>query len=217
MNNEAAAAAVATSALIPAILVCVGAFLLGAIPFGFLMGRAKGVDLREHGSGNIGATNVMRTLGRGPGALVLLLDALKGLIPVLTAVHGLKLSPGLVVAAGVAAILGHIYTPFLRFRGGKGVATSLGVLIGLSPVVAAATVLVFAVTVAATRYVSLGSLMGAVAQAVLFWTLPHHGETGFPLPYRIFSLIAAAFVVIRHRQNIQRLLSGTESKVGAKK
>lgn len=208
MNNEAS--------LIEAILVCVGAFLLGAIPFGFLIGRAKGVDLREHGSGNIGATNVMRTLGKGPGALVLLLDALKGLIPVLTAAYALRLTPGFVVAAGVAAILGHIYTPFLRFRGGKGVATSLGVLIGLSPVIAAAVVLVFAVTVWASRYVSLGSLLGALAQAVLFWTLPH-GQDGFPLPYRIFSLIAAVFVLIRHRQNIQRLLSGTESKVGAKK
>lgn len=198
---------------VTAVLICIGAFLLGAIPFGFLMGKAKGVDLRERGSGNIGATNVLRTLGKGPGALALLLDALKGLLPTLAAAHLFHLLPGFVVAAGVAAILGHIYTPFLRFRGGKGVATSLGVLIGLSPIVAAGTVAVFAVTVWLTRYVSLGSLLGAVSQAILFWTLP----PGFPLAYRVFSVIAAVFIVIRHRQNIERLRNGTENRIGDKK
>ena len=111
-------------------LVCLLAFLVGAIPFGLLIGKLKGIDLREKGSGNIGATNAMRQLGKPLGALVFVLDALKGGLPVFLA-HRLALSPEWVVGAGFAAVFGHIYSPFVRFKGGKGVATALGVLLGL--------------------------------------------------------------------------------------
>lgn len=192
------------------LLLCAGAFLLGAIPFGYLAGRMRGVDLRQHGSGNIGATNVLRVLGVVPGILVLLLDVLKGYVPVLLA-HRLALDAWGTMAAGLLAILGHTFSPFLRFRGGKGIATSLGVLLGLSPPVAGASLLTFLVVVLLTRTVSLGSLVAAFTQAALFWVLPH------PPPYRLLGLLAALFVFIKHWPNIQRLRSGTESKIGRKK
>ncbi len=202
-----------SSAALP-FVVCAGAFLLGAIPFGFLAGKMKGIDLRQHGSGNIGATNTLRVLGTGPGIIVLLLDVLKGYLPVLLARRlGLSPSPELSawweVGAGLLAILGHTFSPFLGFRGGKGVATSLGVLIGLSPQIAALTVVAFLLVVLVTRFVSLGSLVGAVVEAVLFFALP-----GYPLAYRLLGLLAAFFVILRHQENIKRLLSGTESRVG---
>lgn len=197
-------------------LLALLAFLLGAIPFGFVAGKLRGVDLREHGSGNIGATNVLRVLGKGPGSLVLLLDALKGWLPVVLA-RGLGLSSGWVVGIGMCAVLGHIYSPFVRFRGGKGVATSLGVLLGLSPLVAGLSLLAFAIPVALTRWVALGSIVAAVTQAVLFWLLPTPYLSGDPLPYRLFGVAVALFVVARHRANIGRMLSGTESRVGAKR
>lgn len=193
-----------------ALLLCVGAFLLGSIPFGFLAGRLRGVDIRKHGSGNIGATNVMRELGVVPGVAVLLLDVLKGLIPVLLA-RRWELDAWWVMGAGLLAITGHTFSPFLAFRGGKGIATSLGVLLGLSPVVAAASLGLFLWAAWLTRYVSLGSLVAAPTQALLFWLLPH------PLPYRLLGLLAALFVIAKHRGNIERLRSGTEPRVRGKK
>jgi len=199
------------------LLLAIGAFFLGAIPFGFIAGKLRGVDLRKVGSGNIGATNVMRELGKGPGSIVLLLDVLKGLAPVLVARSLLLLPSWWVVGIGLCAILGHIYSPFVRFRGGKGVATSLGVLIGLSPLIAAISFTLFVLVVFFTRYVSLGSIIGAVAQAVLFWIIPPSAIPSENLPYRLFGLVAAVFVIIRHRANIQRLLRGEENRFGAKK
>jgi len=199
------------------LLLAICAFFLGAIPFGFIAGKLRGVDLRQVGSGNIGATNVMRELGKGPGSIVLLLDVLKGLAPVLAARSLLLLPSWWVVGIGLCAILGHIYSPFVRFRGGKGVATSLGVLIGLSPLIAAISFALFVLVVLLTRYVSLGSIVGAVAQAVLFWVLPPGATPAENLPYRLFGLVAAVFVIIRHRANIQRLLRGEENRFGAKK
>jgi glycerol-3-phosphate acyltransferase PlsY len=202
----------ATPALPPLLwLLLAGAFLLGSIPFGFLAGRMRGIDLREHGSRNIGATNVLRVLGTAPGVTVLLLDALKGYLPAWYAKH-IGLEGWWVVATGLCAVLGHIYSPFVRFRGGKGVATSLGVLIALSPLIAGASLLVFVVAVALTRWVALGSILGAITQAVLFCVLPQQ-----PTAYRLFALVVAAFVIFRHRSNIQRMLSGTENRFGAKK
>lgn len=201
------------------LLLLVGAFLLGAVPFGYLAGRLRGIDLRTAGSGNIGATNTLRVLGPAMGTAVLLLDVMKGLVPVLVAA---RLSHGSdggaangwpVVGAGLAAVLGHTYSPFLRFRGGKGVATSLGVLIGLSPLVAGLALALFLVVVALTRYVSLGSLLAAVLQAFLFWLPLFHGHPA-PWSYRLFGLLAAVFVIVRHRGNISRLLAGTESRFG---
>lgn len=199
------------------------AFLMGSIPFGFIAGKLHGKDLRKVGSGNIGATNVLRELGPVTGITVLILDILKGYLPTLYAslhyppdtsgaASGTFVSGGwMVVSTGLWAVLGHIYSPFVRFRGGKGVATSLGVLIALSPMVAGLTLLVFAAAYGATLYVSLGSILGAVAQAILFCILP------FSLAYRVFSVIVAAFVIFRHRGNIKRILSGTETKTHLRK
>lgn len=188
------------------LLLCALAFALGAIPFGFLMGRVYGRDLREEGSKNIGATNTMRVLGRGPGLVVFALDVVKGYFPVLIA-QKYQLEPWLVMGTGISAVLGHIYSPWVRFKGGKGVATTLGVLIGLSPIVAGLAFTAFVIVTAATRYVSLGSIVAALAQALLFVALPGH-----PLPYQLFGAVVGVFVIVRHRANIARLRAGTESK-----
>ena len=182
------------------------AFLIGAIPFGFIAGKRRGIDLREHGSKSIGATNTMRLLGPSAGAAVLFLDTVKGLLPVLAA-KGQHFHGAGVVGVGLCAVLGHIYSPFVRFKGGKGVATTLGVLIALSPAVAAGSLAVFLLTVFLTRWVSLGSILAAIAQSALFFVL-EPGERAF----QIFGLIAAAFVIYRHRANIARLRAGTEPK-----
>lgn len=193
------------------LLLCVGAFFLGAIPFGFIAGKMRGIDLREKGSGNIGATNTLRVLGVGPGVTVLLLDAAKGYAPVALAQDVLRLGGWWTLAVGLSAVLGHTYSPYVRFKGGKGVATSLGVLIGLSPIIAGGSLLVFVVTVALTRYVSLGSILGAITSAILFLLLP-----GYHLASKAFGLLAAFFILIRHRSNIRRLLAGTENRLGSK-
>ena len=195
------------------LLLCLFAFFCGAIPFGFIAGRRKGIDLREHGSKNIGATNTLRVLGKKAGITVLILDAVKGLIPVLLAKYLLEAPDLWRVGVGLSAVLGHIYSPFVRFKGGKGVATTLGVLIGLHPLVAAISFAVFFVTTWLSRYVSLGSILGALTQAILFWVFP--SGQGYALP--IFGTLVAVFVIARHRTNIGRLLAGTESKWGEKK
>jgi acyl phosphate:glycerol-3-phosphate acyltransferase len=200
--------------LSPAAL-CIFAFLLGALPFGFLAGKIKGVDIREHGSRNIGATNVMRVLGKSWGIAVLLLDALKGYLPVILAGRA-GLSSGWLVGIGLCAILGHIYSPFVRFRGGKGVATSLGVLLALSWQITLITLAVFLVTLTTTRWVSLGSMLGALTQAILFFVAPADWIVGDPLPYRLFGAVTAVFIIVRHRANLQRLLAGTEPRFGEK-
>lgn len=192
------------------LLLIAGSFVLGAIPFGFVAGKMKGIDLRKEGSGNIGATNTLRVLGTVPGIAVLLLDVLKGFAPVLAAKQ-LGFDPWWAMGAGFAAVLGHTFSPFLGFKGGKGVATSLGVLIGLNGWVALGSFAVFLLTVVATRYVSLGSILGAATQAALFFALPN------PLPFRLFGLLVATFVIVKHRTNIDRLRAGTESKFGTKK
>lgn len=194
------------------VIFCVIAFFCGAIPFGFIAGKRKGIDLREHGSKNIGATNTLRVLGKKAGITVLILDAVKGLLPVLAATYLYPLSDPWRVTIGLFAVLGHIYSPFVRFKGGKGVATTLGVLIGLHPLVALLSFAVFFATTWLTRYVSLGSIIGAVTQAVLFWVLPHDG---YALP--LFGTLVAFFVIARHRANIGRLRAGTESKWGEAK
>jgi acyl phosphate:glycerol-3-phosphate acyltransferase len=199
----------------PPAVFCIAAFVLGAIPFGFVAGWIKGVDLREHGSKNIGATNVLRVLGWKWGLPVFLLDTLKGYLPLL-ATQQAGLSSGWMIAVGLCAVLGHIFSPFVRFRGGKGVATSLGVLIGLSWQIALASFAVFLVVVAVTRWVSLGSILASLTQAVLFFVGPASWLVGEPLPSRLFAMAIAIFVVIRHRANIARIRNGTESRIGEK-
>jgi len=182
-------------------------YLLGAVPSGLVVVRVlRGIDIRAYGSGNIGATNVFRLAGLPTAALVLLLDVLKGAIPVLLA-RAWGLSPVGVVLAGLAAVAGHDWSPFLRFRGGKGVATSLGALLVLSPAAAGAAVAVWIIVVAVTRYSSLGSLLGAASAPVVLWL------GGEPREHMGFALAAVALIVYAHRGNIGRLLQGTESRV----
>jgi acyl phosphate:glycerol-3-phosphate acyltransferase len=192
--------------LLPSIGLCVGAYLAGSIPFGVLAARAKGVDLRQVGSGNIGATNVARALGKGWAIAVLLGDAAKGFVPVWLG-RRLGFPAAAVALAGLAAIVGHMFTLFLRGRGGKGVATSLGVALALSPIAALIGFGVYVVLFAATRLSSLGSLLG-VWTFSLFFTF-HDAP---PAPLVGLALAGAALVTLRHRQNIGRLLRGEEKR-----
>lgn len=188
------------------------AYLVGSIPFSFLVARAFGVeDVRRVGSGNVGATNVLRSAGKAAGALALLLDLGKGAAATALAA---KLAPGLAAGpavAAVAAVFGHMYPVWLRFEGGKGVATGLGAFAPLVPREALVALLVFGAIAAATRYVSLGSVTGGVALA--FLVLARLG----PDPVALAALLTAALVVFRHRSNLQRILRGTERRMGARK
>ncbi|MCR5438851.1 MAG: glycerol-3-phosphate 1-O-acyltransferase PlsY [Selenomonas sp.] len=190
-------------------LACFLAYVLGSIPNGLVFGKLLWhVDLREHGSHNIGATNAWRTLGKGPGFLIFLLDFLKGAISVYI---GMKLGDTALacVLAGVFAIIGHSCSLFLKFKGGKGVATGLGVIVMMMPVPALLVFLVWLGVVKLSGYVSLGSIIAAAFVPVLAW------QFGYPVEYIGFGILAAAFIIIRHHANIGRLLSGTESKIKA--
>ncbi|MBC7328157.1 glycerol-3-phosphate 1-O-acyltransferase PlsY [bacterium] len=185
-------------------------FLYGSIPFGFLICKYRlGVDIRKMGSGNIGTTNVMRIAGPITGLIVLILDASKGVIPVLIA-KSLAFSPTWVVIVGLLAVCGHIFSPFLRFKGGRGVATGLGLVIGIAPQIALILLLIWGVVVLFTRYVSIASLTSAFAFPILM------AFTHQPLPYLLISLIISVLVIIRHKPNIERLLAGKEHKLGEK-
>jgi len=194
--------------LLRAALLCGGAYVLGSIPTGLLVARARGVDIREIGSGNIGATNVARGLGKSWAIVVLICDALKGFLPVYWArSHAADFSPTVVALAGLAAIVGHMFTIFLRGRGGKGVATSLGVALGLSPPLALICVAVYALAYATTRLSSLGSLLGV-------WSFPVLAvlRGGIPREYVALSIGTAVLVTLRHRDNIRRLIRGKETR-----
>jgi glycerol-3-phosphate acyltransferase PlsY len=185
-------------------------YLAGSIPFGFLIARvSKGVDVRQAGSGNIGATNVLRVVGSGAGALTLALDALKGWAPVALS-KLLGSSEMLVATVGLAAFLGHLYPLFLGFRGGKGVATALGVLLALFAKIAFLIVGVWLVIAAVFRYSSLAALIAAIASPLLVWALD-----GRP-PYVGLSIIICGVILIRHRENLGRLIAGEEGKIGQK-
>jgi glycerol-3-phosphate acyltransferase PlsY len=181
-----------------------GGYLIGAIPTGLLVVRLlTGKDIRQYGSGNIGTVNVLRVAGAPTAGVVLVVDILKGLLPVVAALR-LGAPPRLVVLCALAAIAGHNWSVFLKFQGGKGIATSFGVLIGLSWEAAAVAAAVWLVAVAITRYASLGSLLAVVSVPVTLWRL------GQPEAYISFGVIAALFAIYRHRGNIQRLVAGTE-------
>jgi len=194
-------------------------FLAGSIPFGWLAARLRGINLREIGSGNIGATNVMRALGWGWGLAVLLLDVLKGLAPLI----GLRVClaatapgyappesvPWLLMGTGVAAILGHTFTPWLAFKGGKGVATGLGVLVALMQWWVLAPLAAFVLITATTRIVSLGSVFAALLVGATILTVPELWQ------YWLIGVICPLLVLWTHRGNIARLLAGTEPRLGA--
>lgn len=190
-------------------LSCLIAYVLGSIPNGLWLGKALWhTDLREHGSHNIGATNAWRTLGKGPGFLIFLLDFLKGLLSVYIA-SALVGTPLAMVLAAIFAIVGHSASLFMGFKGGKGVATGLGVLSMLMPQVTLIVFLVWLALVKITGYVSLGSIVAAACVPVLAYAF------GAPVEYLVFGVAAAILIVVRHRANIGRLLSGTESKIKA--
>ncbi len=205
------------SALPLLVLTFLASYLVGAVPFGVLVARWRGVDLLHHGSGNIGATNVGRLLGRRFGILVFLLDFAKGALPVLVATRwlpGADVGPDVLgVTAGVAAFLGHLFPVYLRFRGGKGVATGAGVVTVLMPGPALAALAAWLVLVTATRFVSLASLAAAALLCALRLSLTPHPWAPERRVVTGFCLAAVALVFARHRGNIRRLFQGTENRL----
>ncbi|MFH1867478.1 MAG: glycerol-3-phosphate 1-O-acyltransferase PlsY [Candidatus Omnitrophota bacterium] len=197
--------------------ICIS-YLLGSIPTSYIIAKLlKGIDIREHGSGNVGATNLMRTVGRLPGVIGFLLDAGKGAVPVILFAHifyepTIAVSePMFKVAMGLAAVCGHIWTLFLKFKGGKGVATTIGVFIGLAPMISVIGLLVWLAVVLIFRYVSLGSIIMA---AVLPFLMVFFNK---PNEYIFLSAVLCIFILYSHRPNIRRLLSGKEYKIGQPK
>jgi glycerol-3-phosphate acyltransferase PlsY len=189
------------------VVVVVLAYLLGSVPTGYVVGKLAGIDVREVGSGNIGATNVARAVGKRQGLLTLLADAAKGFLPVLIAIQ-LEFSSVAIAATATAAFLGHIYPVFLRFRGGKGVATALGGLLAIAPVATLVVVGLFALAAFGSRIVSLAAMMAAVAAPLVLWLFYQ------PPAIVAMGLVMAAMIVFRHRGNIQRLRAGTEPRFG---
>lgn len=194
------------------------AYLLGSLPTGYLAGRfLKAIDIRDHGSGSTGATNVLRVLGKGPALAVFLIDVLKGVLAVAIArllvqswpTQSLQPSWFLVLAA-LAALIGHSAPVWLRFKGGKSVATGLGVLIGLVPLISLLAVAIFGAVLAVSRIVSLGSILAAASMgALMVWTY-HASQPA----YALFGAVAAIYVIWRHRSNMERLLQGREPRIG---
>ena len=238
-------------------LLPIVAFLIGSIPFSLLIAKSKGIDIRSSGSGNIGATNVFRVIGKGPGIFCLFLDLLKGFIPVLLTVNLVRFGddtaiinvPALTqlttafpesdqlkvqliqVLSALAAILGHNYSPWLGFKGGKGIATTGGALLGLMPFVLLTLILIWIVVTRVTRYVSIASITTGIALPILthVGTRYHHvddndktsptlWESGtWNKPLFFFALFAGLMAVWKHRSNIKRLLDGTENRISRKK
>ena len=190
-------------------LLVIFSYLLGSVPSGLIIGKLSGLDVRKAGSGNIGATNVARLLGKTGGLLTLVGDTAKGFIPVLV-VQQMGFSYSVTALVGVAAFLGHLYPIFLKFKGGKGVATSFGVLLGLAPLATMILLMVFAAVAFTTRIVSLSSMVTAVAAPLVLW-LFYYSPT-----YVIVTAFMAVMIVFRHYANIQRLLNGTEPRFGTR-
>jgi glycerol-3-phosphate acyltransferase PlsY len=189
------------------------AYLLGSIPFGFLVGRTRGVDVTKHGSGNIGFSNVLRLLGPGPASVVFVADVLKGAIPVCFGRLWLpsitESDPALwLPAVAVAPILGHTFSVFLRFRGGRAVATTLGALLGMNWLAGLVGLAVWVLVVGLTRYISVASIVTSSAVPVFM------AFTGVRVEWTLFWAAVAALIILRHIPNLSRLLEGTESKIG---
>ena len=203
------------------VLLFIGAvvlgYLVGSIPVGVIIGRlSKGIDVRDYGSGGMGMTNVIRTLGAKAGAIVFATDVLKGAVAAGIAWGLFTLRPDMfawgLMAGGVAAVVGHNWPVFVGFRGGRGVNTAFGALLVISWLVGVICLPLFIIVVALTRYVSLGSILAGVAMVlvmIVFFVFNME-----PLAYVVFAVVVAALVIFRHRGNIQRLLSGTERKIG---
>jgi len=204
------------------LLTLSAAYLLGSIPTGYVIAKAvKGIDIREHGSGNTGATNVMRVVGKAAGIAVLLVDLCKGLLAVLTVQWVLTASyadlpiwldtvPWWMTGAGLLAILGHSRSIWLNWTGGKSAATGLGILLALYWPAGLGAAAVFAITLSLSRIVSLGSITAALASVILMVVFQQ------PLPYVLLAIAGSLYVILRHRTNIQRLLEGTEPRLGSR-
>ncbi len=186
-------------------------FFIGAIPFGVLIGRARGVDVRAAGSGNIGATNVWRVLGPKAGSAAFVLDVLKGVAGPLLGKWLIPNSEVGIAMCGIFAVLGHTFSPFLGFKGGKGISTSLGALFGLMPFVALIAFAFWGVVLAVSRMVGLASVGACVVLPILAWTLPHS------LPAAIVATLMGILAFVKHIPNVKRILAGREPKIGQKK
>jgi glycerol-3-phosphate acyltransferase PlsY len=197
------------------LIIALGGYLLGSIPTGYLVAKARGIDIRTVGSKNMGATNVFRTLGKGPGIFVLLVDALKGYAASAWLADGLLHlfnSPNSEpqtnhLIAGIAAVLGHNYTCWLQFKGGKGIATTAGVFLALAPTAVGIALALWIVTFAATRYVSVASILAAVALPTAVWFTQEN------LALRVIAIILGVLAIYKHKANIERLMKGTENRI----
>ena len=187
------------------ILLIVIGYLLGSVPVGFILGLRSGIDVRESGSGNVGATNVARVVGKRQGILTLIADTAKGFLPVILAMQ-LGASLPATILVGTAAFLGHLYPIFLKFKGGKGVATALGVFLALAPMATLVLVVLFGITVLTSRIVSLSSILTALASPILFWFLAYP-----PWVVGMAAFIALA-ITWRHQNNIRRMMNGSEPR-----
>jgi glycerol-3-phosphate acyltransferase PlsY len=189
------------------VLAIVVAYIVGSVPFAFLLARRRGIDLRQVGSGNVGASNVLRTSGAPRAVLAMCLDAAKGSVAVVIA-NGMTSGTATPVAAGLASVIGHIYPVWLGFRGGKGVATAAGVFAVLTPIAVAIAGAVFVVSVWISRYISVGSMAAAIALALT--AVVSHA----PQPVVAGAILAALIIMHRHRGNLARVMAGTEHRVG---
>ncbi len=193
--------------LLTVLFMAIG-YLLGSIPTGYLVARARGVDIQQLGSGNIGATNILRTLGAGPALVVMLLDPLKGFLAVTIPIL-FFMSAWTIALAGIAAVLGNNFNVFLGLRGGKGIATSMGVFLGVEPLLTLMVCVLGVSTIALGRYVSLGSLVGVIAAPLMLLA-----RGNFLFPYLYLALAIMLLALYRHRENVERLQAGTERRLG---
>jgi glycerol-3-phosphate acyltransferase PlsY len=193
------------------VLLCIAAYLFGAVPFGLLIAKTRGIDIRAHGSGNIGATNVFRVLGKGWGIFTFTLDALKGFIPAYALPLLVDIDPDWGVLFGFAAILGHTFPIYLKFKGGKGVATSAGMLLGIAPLAVLIGLVCWILCMILSRYVSLSSIVAAITVAIAVWMLDPAA-----LVVNIALTVLAVLVIWLHRTNIKRLINGSENRFGKK-
>ena len=197
-------------------IIAIGAYLLGSIPTGYLVGRAKGIDIRTTGSGNIGATNVFRSVGKPMGGFVLLMDTLKGYVAAkwlcvwLVNLFNVPGAETCQIIAGICAVLGHNYTCWLKFKGGKGISTSAGVFLALAPLATGIAAVTWIIVFVLCRYASVASIVAAMALPAAIWLMPNS------LTLRIVTTALGLLAVFKHRSNIQRLIHGTEGRVSFK-
>jgi acyl phosphate:glycerol-3-phosphate acyltransferase len=196
--------------ILQTVLLALGSYLIGSVPFSYLVARACGVDLRKVGSGNIGGANVWRSCGFGPFLIAVLLDIAKGAAMPLVAIYGFGLSDLAVLLVGIGAVLGHTFSVFMRFKGGKAVATSGGVLLAVFPLVMLVGLVAWVVAFGITRISSVGSLSAAAVAMAFAAAMLALGQV--PLAYATFTWLAAALIFFLHRENIQRLMQGKENR-----